>query len=344
MSSTSMFAIDDTFRINGKISVSYNDALVTLFTFVGNEIRSVDSTYVKDGQFFFEGPEYVYEESLVSVGNYPDTVLYADVYLKGDISIYLKSKSVVSSLFYDEYKSFCDSTNVIYRSTLGVTDEEINKKLWEKLWKFRFGFKKRHINDGLGRELFIKDAMQYSGREIDIYAGKLYDLFSETDKNRDDVKKAYTLWNSMKERSELIGTTFTNYNFIDKDGKSCKISDYVGKYDLLLIDFWASWCGPCIAMEPNLKKLSEKYGDKGFGILAISLDNNRQSWLKHINKDKREWSNDACILSPDDEKKIRETYKIVGIPHWVLIDKNGKIIYLGEPFIEFYLKSIFENN
>ena len=108
-----MFADNMAFRINGKIDSSYNGTLVTLFTFIGNEIRSVDSTYVKDGHFSFSGPEYIYEESLVSVGNSPDTVLYADVYLKGEIDVHLKPKSVVRSSFNDEYKAFRDSTNVI---------------------------------------------------------------------------------------------------------------------------------------------------------------------------------------------------------------------------------------
>ena len=138
-----MFADNMAFRINGKIDSSYNGTLVTLFTFIGNEIRSVDSTYVKDGHFSFSGPEYIYEESLVSVGNYPDTVLSADVYLKGEIDIHLKPKSVVRSSFNDEYKAFRDSTNVIYRKMFGVTDEDLYRKLWSELWRFRFDFKKK---------------------------------------------------------------------------------------------------------------------------------------------------------------------------------------------------------
>ncbi len=341
-----LFADGATFRINGTVAGSYNGSLVTLFTFVGNSIRSVDSTYVKDGHFSFAGPEYIYEESLVSVGNSPDTVLYADVYLKGEIDVHLKPKSVVRSSFNDEYKAFRDSTNVIYRKMFGVTDENLYRKLWSELWRFRFGFKKKHVHDGLGRELFIKDAMTYSGIELDIYAGDLYSLFSETDKNRDDIQKAYTVWNRSRGHAELIGSSFIDYNLIDKDGHPCRISDFIGKYDLLFIDFWATWCGPCIALDPTMKRMHEEYGGRGFGILALSLDTDRRSWLNYVNKDTREWANDVCILSPDEDKNIREAYKIGGIPFGILIDRNGKILHVLQHsgVIEYYLKSIYENN
>lgn len=340
-----LFADGATFRINGTVAGSYNGSLVTLFTFVGNSIRSVDSTYVKDGHFSFAGPEYIYEESLVSVGNSPDTVLYADVYLKGEIDIHLKPKSVVRSSFNDEYKAFRDSTNVIYRKMFGVTDEDLYRKLCRELWRFRFDFKKKHVNDGLGRELFIKDAMRLD-IELDIYADDLYSLFSETDKNRDDIQKAYTVWNRSREHAELIGSSFIDYNLIDKDGHPCRISDFVGKYDLLFIDFWATWCGPCIALDPTMKRMHEEYGGRGFGILALSLDTNRRSWLNYVNKDTREWANDVCILSSDEDESIREAYKIIGIPFGVLIDRNGKILHVLQHsgVIEYYLKSIYENN
>ena len=86
-----LYAQDSRFKVIGTVDTKYNDSLITLFTFTGDIVRTVDSTYVKNGRFGFEGWEYLYEKSLISLGNYPDTVLSAEVFLEGgNISVELK--------------------------------------------------------------------------------------------------------------------------------------------------------------------------------------------------------------------------------------------------------------
>lgn len=104
--------------------------------------------------------------------------------------------------------------------------------------------------------------------------------------------------------------------------KELALSSLRGK--VVLIDFWASWCGPCLKELPNVKRAYEKYKSKGFEILGVSLDQSREAWLGAISKegltwpqvsDLKHWKSEACVI-----------YAVQSIPYTVLVDKDGKIL------------------
>lgn len=78
-----------------------------------------------------------------------------------------------------------------------------------------------------------------------------------------------------------------DFTLVDSVGNEKNISDYIGKYDFLFIDFWASWCGSCRAQEPHLVRLYREYKNKGFEILRVSLDTDRVKWLFMLKKTHR---------------------------------------------------------
>ncbi|WP_436413010.1 TlpA family protein disulfide reductase [Petrimonas sp.] len=97
--------------------------------------------------------------------------------------------------------------------------------------------------------------------------------------------------------------------------------NYKGKY--LLIDFWASWCGPCLNTIPHLKEIYSKYNAKGLEILSVSIDDKEDAWKKALAKQQMPWDQ---VRAPNSGKEIMKDYQFNGIPHLVLLDKEGKII------------------
>lgn len=123
-------------------------------------------------------------------------------------------------------------------------------------------------------------------------------------------------------KNRLIGGTAPEIRLPTPEGDTLSLEDYRGKY--LLVDFWASWCGPCRRENPNVRRVYAAYKDKGFEILGVSLDRSEANWLKAIEQDKLPWKH---VSDLKQWKSIAaKTYGVHSIPYTVLIDPDGKII------------------
>lgn len=122
----------------------------------------------------------------------------------------------------------------------------------------------------------------------------------------------------------IIGKPFTDLEMNDTEGKAHKLSEYCGKGHYVLIDFWASWCGPCRMEMPNVKENYEKYHAKGFDVVGLSFDNKADAWKKAINEMGLNW------IHLSDLKGWRsiaaQTYGIQGIPASLLVNPKGIIV------------------
>ncbi len=119
-----------------------------------------------------------------------------------------------------------------------------------------------------------------------------------------------------------VGAMAPEIALANENGEIVTLSSFKGKY--VLVDFWASWCGPCRGENPNVVAAHEKYKNKNFTVLGVSLDDNKENWLEAIKADKLNWPHISDLKKW--ESSVVPSYQIEGIPFNVLLDTTGKII------------------
>ena len=125
-----------------------------------------------------------------------------------------------------------------------------------------------------------------------------------------------------KLESTAIGQIAPNFTITTPEGESISLYDIKGK--VKLIDFWASWCGPCRGENPHVVEIYKEYHPKGLEIFGVSLDNNKEAWVKAIADDCLFWKHGSDLKGW--QSAPAQLYSVTGIPHTVLLDENNKII------------------
>lgn len=288
-------------------------------------------------------------ESFVMSGNLPQADIYylgiegkegaielglekSEMTLKGDISD-LQNVILSGSKVQDDFKMLTNKVQAIYATEktiypfLEKAQQENNKK----------------VADSLGKEM--ESIYTKAGDEVKKYAvehpnsiaapymilNTIFDLDPTEfkpiyDKFTEDVK-ATQAGKVLKEKLAVlsktgVGNMAADIKGLDPDGKEISLMQVKGK--VTLIDFWASWCGPCRKENPNVVKLYNKYHSKGFNILSVSLDEKIDNWKAAIMKDGLIWNHVSDLKGWHSE--YATMYGIQAIPQTILIDADGKII------------------
>jgi len=125
------------------------------------------------------------------------------------------------------------------------------------------------------------------------------------------------------------GQRVSDFSLTNLDGEEVSLSDVLLQHDIVLIDFWASWCGPCIASFPKLKELRDTYGPEGFEVVAVSIDREREDWEDSSTEHEIPWLNLGELESWHGEVAIK--YGVHFVPKSYLVDSNGCILQKDLP-------------
>lgn len=144
------------------------------------------------------------------------------------------------------------------------------------------------------------------------------------------VVLAFLIWQlNSKQGMDLSNQSAPTFSGITLSGNNINLSDFQGKY--VLIDFWASWCGPCRRANPKVVNLYSRFKGQDFAIISISVDNNEKAWKNAIKKDGLSWPY-HLLDRPHGGKSIADQYGVESIPAKYLVDPQGVIIASNPSF------------
>lgn len=349
------------YRISGEIlSLTDYDGKIFLFGRKTDGSQFKDSTFVKNGKFYFTGK--LDEPTRVSIysvksDSFPRPIginLYlenSNIFIKGTDNniitagskIHTESDSITRLM---NMLTGLDTIKVAYRKAYIAKDSVALKRILSQnsiaLAAYR-NLSQRYVEEHKKNFLsldYLGDMI--SGRD-ELSVRKAKELFNQLDESikfTDKGKKLQEILN-FQEKGYIVGKQVGDLIVKDKNGNDISLNDFRGRY--VLLEFWASWCKPCRAENPNLIKAYSKLEDSGFEILAISLDIDKVRWLKAIEEDQLPW------IHVSDLKKNNAAaaqFGVDAIPANFLVDPNGKVIAraLRGNRLEEELNLIFKKN
>jgi len=288
---------------------------------VKNGVFTIKGSIPEPGLYFMvlsnEQPQYIFlENNAITVSG-----------SKADI----KSLRFEGSSSQTDFLEFNKTFNPLIAELNGfaaLIQREDNEKKKEAIFK-QYDSVVAKVNDEVGKFVAAKKSSYVSAFLLSVSAQVIgdpvkmeerYNMLSEDVRNSTIGKNLASSIAYFKVGA--IGTDALDFTQADVTGKPLSLSSFKGKY--VLLDFWASWCKPCRMENPNVVKVYNKFKDKNFTVLGVSLDQTKDPWLKAIQNDHLAWNHVSDLKYWQNE--VAQLYHIQSIPGNFLIDPNGKII------------------
>ncbi len=310
-----------------------------------NQPMDVDTTTVENGNFVFTGTAGTPELHFVFV----DGLLgYAGVILEnGQIELNAQKDSLGMATLKgtpqnDIFADYVEKSQAITQRARSIQKDmqtanterdeasitalrEEMSELQEEYQNFELDYIATNPN-GLVSAMLIERGLMTGGIPVE-KVKELYELLSQEIKETRTAKNILDRLTEAEEKAERekntdVGAKAPDFSGPDPDGKVLALNDVMGK--VTLIDFWAAWCKPCRAENPNVVKVYEKYHDKGLHIIGVSLDKKAEDWKKAIADDGLVWNHVSNLAYFEDE--VAKLYNVDAIPAAFLLDENGVIV------------------
>ena len=324
------------YKITINVPNEFNDATAYLVQQIGRDITFTDSTIVTESVAHFVGKQdSVVYRTIILKQNDQRTFISPIVLEKGETAVtYLDEKSTISGT----------STNNILQKYLQI--EQHYNPIFEELLTSYFKteeneVEKRHMietqYDILEQE-FNQKVLAFINENLNNVAGayafgQIYRSLSEEEQMSliDNAGESFLsqpdiaqIANRIKQIKGTIGNKFPDMQMKNPQGEEVRLSDFAGKGKYIVIDFWASWCGPCRRAMPELISIYNEYKDKGVDVVGVSFDNDEQAWKSSIESLGLPWHQMSDLKGW--ESIATSIYGVNSIPHLMLLDPEGIII------------------
>ena len=328
------------YTVTGTVEGAADGDTVYLETVEGRQFVKLDSAIIKGGTFTFEGKQDTAANRYISYRAAGKEGMAIDFFLEnGKININLTSgendsaTGTANNDAYQEIRTQLAGLNqqmmTIYNSmsdtTLTDEQREANGKemeaLEDKMIEVTKAGIKKNITNPVGVQMLKQNFYYMDVADLDPLMPQIpaaYDNDEVIIKIKNNVEKM---------KATAVGQKFTDFEMLTPEGEAIKLSDYAGKGKVVLVDFWASWCGPCRREMPNLVEAYAKYKNKNFEIVGVSLDQSGDAWKEAIGKLNITWPQMSDLKYWNSEGA--KLYAVSSIPHTVLIDGEGTIIARG---------------
>lgn len=332
----------NSYQINGTVSESaFEGTTVYLQESQGRDLVSLDSAVIANGTFNLSGeadevkvlflsldrsvkPDFI-SRSLVVVEpgkidvSFGEEVSLSGTKLNNAYDVYSKSQNILGEQMGEVSRKFQEASQD--GSLTPELEGELRgqyEEIYSQLNAQTIDLIKSNLGNELGKFIFVSNA---GGFELETQK-EILNLADDSFKSDENIQKII----SAIEQSEkvAVGQQFLDFTMQDPEGNDVSLSDYAGKGKVVLIDFWAAWCGPCRQEMPNVVDAYSKYKDKGFEVVGVSLDRNEEEWFQGIEDLEMTWPQMSDLKFW--ETPVVELYAFRGIPHTVLLDGNGIIV------------------
>ena len=337
----------DGYTITGTLTGEVADSTMVIMTKIGEQRQRVDldTVFVQNGKFMYKGvadtipvmrhlfvgqlPGYIsiiLENGSINLKAQKDSLLMAKVTGTAQNEAF-QDFITKSKYIQDKGKSVQDDMRQAQVSNDTVTLNSLQAELNE----LQIEFKNSHITfikdnpNSLVSALLLEGVLTSGATPEEVT--EMYDALTPRIKATEGAKGILSKLEAIKERAERdkkteVGAKAPAFSGPTPTGEQLALNDVLGK--VTLIDFWAAWCRPCRAENPNIVNVYKKYHDKGLNIIGVSLDRKPEDWKKAIEDDGLTWNHISHVQYFNDP--IAQLYNVQAIPAAFLLDENGVIV------------------